>query len=99
MGRPKLQGRFRRSHSADEFGSGTTEVHNGRRISTNVSSRCEAQNGRTVYLGLSDRGAKHLLHTLARRFLALWCGMFLLGFVISYWRARRTLHRVERITE
>jgi methyl-accepting chemotaxis protein len=59
----------------------------------------KAQNGRTVYLGLSDRGAKHLLHTLARRFLALWCGMFLLGFVISYWSSRRTLHRVERITE
>ena len=25
--------------------------------------------------------------------------MFLLGFLISYWSARRTLHRVERITE
>jgi hypothetical protein len=31
----------------------------------------KAQNGRNVYLGLSDRGAKHLLHTLARRFLML----------------------------
>jgi len=59
----------------------------------------KAQDGRTVYLGLSDHGARHMLHTLARRFLALWCGMFLLGFVISYWSARRTLHRVERITE
>jgi signal transduction histidine kinase len=59
----------------------------------------KAQNGRTVYLGLSDHGAQHVLHTLARRFLTLWCGMFLLGFVISYWSARRTLHRVERITE
>src|ERR1700676_345377 len=59
----------------------------------------KAQNGRTVYLGLSDHGAQHVLHTLARRFLALWCGMFLLGFVISYWSARRTLHRVERIAE
>jgi signal transduction histidine kinase len=59
----------------------------------------KAQNGRTVYLGLSDRGAKHVLHTLARRFLMVWGGMFLLGFVISYWSARRTLHRVERITE
>jgi signal transduction histidine kinase len=57
------------------------------------------QNGRTVYLGLSDRGAKHLLHTLARRFLMVWGGMFLVGFLISYWSARRTLHRVERITE
>ena len=57
------------------------------------------QDGRTVYLGLSDRGAKHLLNRLARRFLLVWGGMFLLGFVISYWSARRTLLRVERITE
>src|SRR6202167_3830177 len=59
----------------------------------------KAQNGRLVYLGLSDRGAKHLLHMLARRFLMLWGGMFVLGFVISYWSARRTLHPVEPITE
>ena len=32
-------------------------------------------------------------------FSMVWGGMFLLGFVISYWSARRTLHRVERITE
>lgn len=59
----------------------------------------KAQNGRTVYLGLSDRGAKRMLHRLARRFLMVWGGMFLLGFLISYWSARRTLRRVERITE
>jgi len=59
----------------------------------------KAQNGRTVYLGLSDHGARHVLRTLARRFLMVWGGMFLLGFVISYWSARRTLHRVELITE
>jgi signal transduction histidine kinase len=59
----------------------------------------KVQKGKTVYLGLSDRGAKHLLHILARRFLMIWGGMFLLGFVISYWSARRTLLRVERITE
>ncbi|HEX4424588.1 MAG TPA: ATP-binding protein [Terriglobales bacterium] len=59
----------------------------------------KVQNGRTIYLGLSDRGAKHLLRTLANRFLMGWAGMFLLGFVISYWSARRTLLRVERITE
>ena len=59
----------------------------------------KVQKGKTVYLGLSDRGAKHVLHILARRFLMIWGGMFLLGFVISYWSARRTLLRVERITE
>jgi signal transduction histidine kinase len=59
----------------------------------------KVQKGKTVYLGLSDRGAKHVLGILARRFLMIWGGMFLLGFVISYWSARRTLLRVERITE
>jgi signal transduction histidine kinase len=59
----------------------------------------KTQNGRTVYLGLWDHGARHVLHTLGRRLLVVWGGMFLLGFVISYWSARRTLHRVERITE
>jgi signal transduction histidine kinase len=57
------------------------------------------QNGKTLYLGLSDRGASHLLHRFARRLFAVWGGMFLLGFVISYWSARSTLLRVERITE
>lgn len=57
------------------------------------------QDGRTIYLGLSDRGAKYLLQRLAWRLLTVWGGMFLLGFAISYWSARRTLLRVERITE
>jgi signal transduction histidine kinase len=57
------------------------------------------QNGKTVYLGLSDRGAARQLHRFALRFFAIWGGMFLLGFLISYWSARRTLLRVERITE
>jgi signal transduction histidine kinase len=57
------------------------------------------QDGRTIYLGLSDRGAKYLLQRLAWRLLIVWGGMFLLGFAISYWSARRTLLRVERITE
>jgi signal transduction histidine kinase len=58
-----------------------------------------AQNGRVVYLGLSDHGTKHTLHRMARRFLVLWSAMLLLGFAISYASARRTLIRVERITE
>lgn len=57
------------------------------------------QNGKTVYLGLSDRGAASLLHRFAMRFFAIWGGMFVLGFLISYWSARRTLLRVEQITE
>ncbi|MGO9402819.1 MAG: sensor histidine kinase [Terriglobales bacterium] len=59
----------------------------------------KAQNERTVYLGLSDRGAMRMLHRLAGRFLMVWGGMFVLGFLISYWSVRRTLLRVERITE
>ncbi len=57
------------------------------------------QNGKTVYLGLSDRGTSRLLHRFASRLAAVWCGMFLLGFVISYWSVRSNLRRVERITE
>jgi len=56
-------------------------------------------NGKTLYLGLSDRGSSRLLHRFARRLAAVWGGMFLLGFVISYWSARSNLRRVERITE
>lgn len=57
------------------------------------------EKGRTIYLGLSSRGAMHLLHTLTRRFLLLWGGTVLMGFLISYASAHRTLLRVERITE
>jgi signal transduction histidine kinase len=57
------------------------------------------QNEKAVYLGLSDDGTQHTLHRMVRRFLVMWGGMLLLGFAISYWSARRTLLRVERITE
>ncbi len=55
--------------------------------------------GSRVYLGISDRGARHTLHQLTRRFFAVWAGVALFGFLISYVSARRTLLRIERITE
>src|SRR5580692_7201189 len=54
---------------------------------------------RTMYLGLSDRGATYLLRTLTLRFLVLWSSTVLMGFLISYVSARRTLLRVQRITD
>jgi signal transduction histidine kinase len=57
------------------------------------------ENGRTIYLGLSSHGAKHILGNLTRSFLMVWGGTVLMGFLISYLSARRTLLRVERITE
>lgn len=57
------------------------------------------ENGRAIYLGLSSRGAKRLLHSLIRRFLVVWAGTVIMGFLISYLSARRTLRRVERIAE
>jgi len=57
------------------------------------------ENGKTIYLGLSSRGARHLLRTLTRRFLVLWGSTVLMGFLISYMSARRTLLRVQRITD
>jgi signal transduction histidine kinase len=56
-------------------------------------------NGRKTYLGLSDQGARTLLQQFTRRVLLVWAGTVLLGFLISYWSASRTLLRVERITE
>ena len=56
-------------------------------------------NGRTIYLGLSNRGTRHLLMTLTRRFLILWGCTVFMGFMISYLSAHRTLVRVQRITE
>jgi signal transduction histidine kinase len=55
--------------------------------------------GKIIYLGLSNRGDMHLLRHLTRRFLLLWGGTALMGFLISYMSARRTLLRVEHITE
>ena len=57
------------------------------------------ENGRMIYMGLSNRGARHLLRTLTRRFLLLWGSTVLMGFLISYLSARRTLLRVQRITD
>lgn len=50
-------------------------------------------------MGLSGRGARHLLRTLIRRFLLLWGSTVLMGFLISYMSAHRTLLRVQRITD
>ncbi|MGA8232306.1 MAG: ATP-binding protein [Candidatus Acidiferrales bacterium] len=57
------------------------------------------ENGRTIYLGLSTRGARHLLRTLTGRFLVLWGSTVFMGFLISYLSAHRTLLRVQRITD
>ena len=57
------------------------------------------ENGRTIYLGLSSRGARHVLLTLTLRFLASWGSTVFMGFLISYMSAHRTLVRVQRITD
>jgi signal transduction histidine kinase len=54
---------------------------------------------RTIYLGLSSRGSAYLLRKLTRRFLLLWGTTVLMGFLISYISAHRTLRRVQRITD
>ena len=57
------------------------------------------EHGNVIYLGLVDRAAIGLLDRLIQRFLMVWAGTVLLGFVIAYTSARRTLSRVEEITE
>jgi signal transduction histidine kinase len=55
--------------------------------------------GGTIYLGLSDNAAIHLLNRLTAQFLMVWAGTVFLGFIISYASARGTLRRVEHISE
>jgi signal transduction histidine kinase len=55
--------------------------------------------GGTIYLGLSDNAAIHLLNRLTAQFLMVWAGTVFLGFIISYASARGTLLRVEHISE
>ena len=57
------------------------------------------QLGGTIYLGLSDKAAMHLLDRLTEQFLLVWAGTVFLGFIISYASARATLRRVEHISE
>jgi len=57
------------------------------------------EHGRTIYLGLSDNAAMHLLQRLIAQFLMVWAGTVFLGFIISYASARGTLLRVEHISE
>jgi signal transduction histidine kinase len=52
-----------------------------------------------IYLGLSNRGDLRLLRIMRRRIFLLWGATVLLGFLISFASAYRTLLRVERITE
>jgi len=52
-----------------------------------------------IFLGLADLGAAEMLERLTHGFIAVWVGMVLLGFMIAYLSARRTLLRVESITE
>ncbi|HWF39849.1 MAG TPA: ATP-binding protein [Candidatus Acidoferrales bacterium] len=56
-------------------------------------------NGRTIYLGLSNRGTRFLLRKLTGRFLLLWGATVLMGFLVAYWSTRRTLLRVQSITD
>jgi signal transduction histidine kinase len=52
-----------------------------------------------TYLGFADIAAERMLARLTGGFILVWCGMVVLGFVISFGGAYRTLMRVERITE
>ncbi len=52
-----------------------------------------------TYLGFADIDAARMLRRLTIGFVLVWCGMVMLGFLISFGGAYRTLMRVERITE
>ena len=78
----------------------SVEVEGLRRTASTFRVVSPARSGPgVIYFGLSEHGDNHILRKLTRRFLAVWAGTVLFGFLISYLSARRTLQRVERITE
>jgi signal transduction histidine kinase len=52
-----------------------------------------------VFLGFIDEYAEAMLRKLRRAFLALWGGMLVFGFAVSWSSTRRVLRDVERVTE
>jgi len=92
---------FRNAIQGANLGRGTPQSIRveGWPTSFRVVERHVDGRGTNIYLGLSNRGDLQVLHNLTRRFLLLWGGTVLLGFLIAYLSARRTLLRVEQITE
>jgi signal transduction histidine kinase len=69
----------------------------GWRTTFRVVTRSES--GRTIYLGLSNRGAKQVLSSLTLRFFVLWGSTVAMGFLIAFMSVHRTLLGVQRITD
>jgi len=92
---------FRKAIQGANLGQGTPRSINVEGWPTPFRVVARPIEGRetTIYLGLSNQADMHVLHNLTGRFLQLWGGTALLGFLISYTSARRTLLRVEHITE
>ena len=59
----------------------------------------QLSNGDRIYLGLSTRYERRILHRLRRRFALLWSSIIALGTVIVFFSTRRMLYRVQVITE
>ena len=59
----------------------------------------QLSNGDRIYLGLSTRYERKILHRLRRRFTLLWSSIIVLGTVIVFFSTRRMLYRVQVITE
>lgn len=97
---PPSKDAFVRAIRAANFDSGVPQTLDiaGLKVPYRVVVR-HLKPGGTLYLGLSDHGARELLERLTGGFITVWIGMVVLGFMISYLSARRTLLRVEHITD
>ena len=56
-------------------------------------------NGDRIYLALSTRYERKVLRRLRTEFTVLWCAIFSFGTFLVFFATRRTLHRVQVITE
>jgi len=98
---PGTEDAFLKAIQGARLGQGTPQsiTVEGWPSSFRVVARPVDGRGTVVYLGLSNRADMQVLHNLTLRFLLLWGGTVLMGFLIAYLSARRTLLRVEHMTE
>ncbi len=93
--------------TADALAVKTSSVSPGRPVDVAISgfrvpfrvAEAQLANGDRIYLGLSTRYERKVLRRLRIEFASLWCAIICLGTFIVFFSTRRTLYRIQVITE
>lgn len=84
--------------SEARLGSPATVAIHGYAVPFRVAET-QLPNGDRIYLGLSTRYEQKVLRQLRVKFTLLWCAIFSFGTFLVFYATRRTLRRVQVITE